>query len=58
LVWVSERVWSIGGVVLTGENWNSRKETYFSATSNFIIFAWTDLELKPIFHGDKRMIGG
>ena len=57
-MWVSKRVWIIGGIVLTGENWISRKETCTSANSTFIIFAWTDLRLKFIFRSDRRMIGG
>jgi len=40
-------MWSVGGMTVTEENWDTGIETYPSATSSTTNVTWTDLGSKP-----------
>jgi hypothetical protein len=44
-------VWRTGGMILTGENRSNRWKPALSVTLSTTNLTWTDLRLKPGFHG-------
>jgi hypothetical protein len=48
-----ELIWSSGGMILTGENRRTRRETFPSATSSTTNPTWTTLGSNPGLSGEK-----
>jgi len=44
---MNESVWSIGGMILTGENWSTGRETCSSATLSTTNSTWTEVVSNP-----------
>jgi hypothetical protein len=44
---MDEWVWSIGGMILTGENWSTGRETHISVILSTTNPTWTELGLNP-----------
>jgi hypothetical protein len=51
--WMNEWVWSVGGMVLTGENWSTGRETCYDATLSTTSFTWTDMGLNPKLRAER-----
>jgi hypothetical protein len=51
--WIDEWIWSIGGIILIGENLSTQRKICPSATLSIKTPMWTGLELWLGFSGDK-----